>query len=97
MNPSTWAGVITAVGVFITALVGVAGAITNWVATNRARQATDAVDARVAKVEKTGQETHVIVNQQRTDMVELIAYQKQVIDQLRAERDEKENRVQSQG
>ncbi len=63
MNPSTWAGVITAIGVFLTAIVGVIGAISNWRATSR-------VDNRVSNVEIGVHEVHDVVNSRLTALLE---------------------------
>jgi ABC-type transporter MlaC component len=65
--------VITAVGTFVTAIAVLIGALANYRATHKVKD-------NVAQV-------HTIVNQQRTDMQNVIAYQKHLIDQLQAERD----------
>jgi len=63
MNPSTWAGVITAIGVFMTALVGVVGAVSNWRATTRAVDKVRAVEIGVERV-------HQVVNSRLTALLD---------------------------
>lgn len=50
----------------------------------------------VIPLKRTADETHVIVNQQRTDMQNIIVYQKQVIDALRLEAEENDGKGQAQ-
>ena len=63
---TTWTGIITALGVLLTALATVVAAYTNYKATNK-------VDTKVVHVRNDVKEVHKIVNQQRTDMLNELA------------------------
>lgn len=74
MPPSTWAGIIAAIGTMLTAVALVITAWTNHRNTRR-------VECKVEEVQKTGQEVHKIVNQERTDRLN---YQAALIRALEA-------------
>lgn len=72
MAQSTAAGIVTAFGVLALLMTAIAGLITAFAA----RRTSKRVEARVAETHSAVQEIHVIVNQQRTDMLELIVAQR---------------------
>jgi hypothetical protein len=65
MADSTAAGIISAFGTCITAGALVIGVLPAYL---RARRDTREMRAEIGRVKETGEQTHKIVNQQRTDM-----------------------------
>lgn len=71
MNPSSWAGVITAIATVVTALALLVSALGVMIPTLR----------RTKLVEQKVDQVHVMVNQERTDRM---AYQEKLIAALQA-------------